>query len=243
VKALRQTQNGWRVTAARDGSAVNAEHSAVLLAAPAFKLAEIPVEGAGDLSLAPLGEIVYAPVASLVLGFRREDVAHPLDGFGVLVPEVERRHILGAVFSSSLFPHRAPAGHVLISCYLGGMRAPELATRDTAAAVAVALGDLREMLGMRGEPVFVHHTVYRKAIPQYEVGFGRFRDWMNQLEANAPGLFLAGHFRDGISVSDSIVSGARAAERLVAFAAGADPTSVPDSRPVPRAAAPVVHSH
>ena len=225
VKALRQTPNGWQVTVLHDGSEADVEHSAVLLAAPAFKLAEIPVRGIRDLSLATLSEIVYAPTASLVLGFRREDVAHPLDGFGVLVPEVERRNILGAIFSSSLFPHRAPVGHVAISCYMGGMRAPELATRDTASNVALAVQDLRGMLGVRGEPVFVQHTVFPKAIPQYEVGFGRFKNWMSELEEKAPGLFLAGHFRDGISLSDSIVSGGHAAERLGAFVAGRSLTS------------------
>ena len=225
VKALRKTENGWRVTIFQAGLESEYEHDAVLLAAPAFKLGEIPVRGLDNVSLEPLREMIYAPAASLVLGFRREDVAHPLDGFGVLVPEVERRNILGAIFSSSLFPYRAPAGHVTISCYMGGMRAPELATRDTASAVALALDDLRVMLGVRGKPVFVHHTVFPKAIPQYEVGFGRFRNWMNQLEANAPGLFLAGHFRDGISLSDSIVSGDRAAERLGAFVAGRALTS------------------
>jgi protoporphyrinogen/coproporphyrinogen III oxidase len=225
VKALRRKPGCWGVIVIRHGGEAEFEHSAVLLAAPAFKLAEIPVHGAGDVSLAPLGEIVYAPVASLVLGFRRQDVAHPLDGFGVLVPEVERRNILGAIFSSSLFPQRAPGEHVLVSCYLGGMRAPALATRITASAVALVLDDLRGMLGVRGEPVFVQHTVFPKAIPQYEVGFGRFKHWMNQLEGNAPGLFLAGHFRDGISLSDSIVSGACAAERLGAFVAGRALTS------------------
>lgn len=225
VKELRKTETGWRVTAVHDNFQMHREHDAVLLAAPAFKLADIAVHGEGDLSLAPLREILYAPAASLVLGFRREDVGHPLDGFGVLVPEVERRNILGAIFSSSLFPHRAPASHVTISCYIGGMRAPEFATRDTAAAVDLALDDLRVMLGVRNKPVFIHHTVFPKAIPQYEVGFGRFRNWMNQLEANAPGLFLAGHFRDGISLSDSIVSGERAAERLATFVAGRALTS------------------
>jgi protoporphyrinogen/coproporphyrinogen III oxidase len=220
VKELRRTKAGWQVTAVCDGTEAQSEHEAVLLAAPAFKLADIAVCGAKELSLAPLREIVYAPAASLVLGFRREDVAHSLNGFGVLVPEVERRNILGAVFSSSLFPHRAPAGHVVITCYVGGMRAPQLATRDTAAVVELALADLRPMLSVRGKPVFVHHAAFPKAIPQYEVGFGQFRNWMNQFESNAPGILLAGHFRDGISLSDSIVSGDRAAERIGAFVTG-----------------------
>ena len=217
VQALRRSGDRWEVDVLRDGCRMTHTHTAVLLAAPAHKLAGIELQAGHDVTLATLGEIPYAPVASLVLGFRREDVAHPLDGFGVLVPEVERRNILGAIFSSSLFPYRAPAGHVLLSCYLGGMRAPESAARDTASAVSLALEDLRGMLGVRGEPVFVHHSVFRKGIPQYEVGFGRFRIWMNELEKKAPGIFLAGHFRDGISLGDSIVSGHKAAERIGAF--------------------------
>lgn len=220
VTELRQTEAGWRVTVMHDSVASTREHEAVLLCAPAFRLAEIAVRSANDVSLAPLREMIYAPVASVVLGFRREDVAHPLDGFGVLVPEAERRNILGAIFSSSLFPGRAPDGHVTISCYIGGMRAPELAACDTESTVALVVSDLRASLGVSGNPVFVHHTRFPRAIPQYEVGFGHFRNWMNQIESNAPGLFLAGHFRDGISLSDSIVSGDRAAERLTAFAAG-----------------------
>lgn len=225
VKAIRQTQDHWELDVTCDGCEKACQHDAVLLAGTAYKLAEIRLETSKNLSLAPLGEIYYAPVASLVLGFRREDVEHPLDGFGVLVPEVEKLNILGVIFSSSLFPGRAPAGHVTVTCYVGGLRAPALATRDTKSVVELALADLRTLLGVRGRPVFVHHSIYPKAIPQYEVGFGRFRDLMNNLEENAPGLFLAGHYRDGISLSDSIVSGDKAAERLGAYIAGRNPAS------------------
>jgi oxygen-dependent protoporphyrinogen oxidase len=229
VKAIRQRPEGWDLDVSCGGSETTFEHEAVLLAGTAHRLAEIPLQSQAKLSLAPLGEILYAPAASLVLGFRREDVTHPCSGFGVLVPEVERLNILGVIFSSSLFPDRAPAGHVTLTCYVGGLRAPELATRDTKSIVEVALGDLRTLLGVKGRPVFVHHTVYPKAIPQYEVGFGRFRDLMNNLETKAPGLFLAGHYRDGISLSDSIVSGAKAAGRIgdyVKASATADGPSV-----------------
>jgi oxygen-dependent protoporphyrinogen oxidase len=230
VKAIRQRPNGWNLDVTCGGSETTFEHEAVLLAGTAHKLAEIRLETNPALSLAPLGEIHYAPVASLVLGFRREDVEHTLDGFGILVPEVERLNILGVIFSSSLFPDRAPAGHVTLTCYVGGLRAPALATRDTKSIVELALGDLRTLLGVCGRPIFVHHSVYPKAIPQYEVGFGRFRDLMNNLETNAPGLFLAGHYRDGISLSDSIISGANAAgqigKHVASRSAGLRPGSV-----------------
>jgi oxygen-dependent protoporphyrinogen oxidase len=223
VRALRSKQGQWEVDVSSGGRDVTCRHDAVLLAGTAHQLARIQLEAAKNLSLAPLGEIHYAPAASLVLGFRREDVAHPLDGFGVLIPEVERLNMLGAIFSSALFPNRAPAGHVTITCYAGGLRAPALATLATAPLVELALADLRTLLGVRGRPVFVHHTSYPKAIPQYEVGFGRFRALMDNLEAGAPGLFLAGHYRDGISLSDSLASGAHVAERLGAYVAGRPP--------------------
>ena len=77
--------------------------------------------------------------------------------------------------------------------------------------------DLSVLLGVRGKPVFQHCVFFPKAIPQYNVGYGRFKELMNDLEAKAPGLFLAGHYRDGVSLSDSIVSGCNVAERLERF--------------------------
>jgi len=77
--------------------------------------------------------------------------------------------------------------------------------------------DLRTILGIRGEPVFEHHVLYPRAIPQYEVGYGRFTSMLTDLETRAPGLFFAGHYRDGISLGDSIVSGHNATDRIVAY--------------------------
>jgi protoporphyrinogen/coproporphyrinogen III oxidase len=169
---------------------------------------------ASALDLAPLSEIRYPPVASVVLGFRREDVAHPCEGFGMLIPKIEGFKILGTIFSSSLFPDRAPAGHHTLTSYVGGERYPELASLPAEKLYEVVCEDLRVLLGVRGRPTFQHCVVYPKAIPQYNVGYGRYRDLMMEVETKAPGLFLAGHYRDGVSLSDSIVSGCNVVERL-----------------------------
>jgi oxygen-dependent protoporphyrinogen oxidase len=156
-------------------------------------------------------------VSSVVLGFRREDVAHPLDGFGVLIPEVEKFSILGTIFSSSLFPNRAPAGHVTLTCYLGGARNPDLALLDPKSQLELVRQDLRGLLGVTGSPVFQHHYIFPNAIPQYDVGYGKFKELMNSMEIQCPGFFIAGHYRDGISLGDSIVSGENAAARIATF--------------------------
>jgi oxygen-dependent protoporphyrinogen oxidase len=219
VTGVRQVADGWQVEYRMDGETRSAEHSAVLFAGTAHQLAKLRVVAADAPDMGSLANIYYPPVASVVLGFRREDVAHPLDGFGVLVPEVEKLNILGSLFSSSLFPNRAPAGHVTLTSYLGGARNPKLAEGDSESLVELVMGDLRKLLGVSGQPVFRHCFSYPKAIPQYQVGYGAFKDLMSRLESKCPGLFLAGNYRDGISLGDSIVSGHTAAERLAAHLA------------------------
>jgi oxygen-dependent protoporphyrinogen oxidase len=174
--------------------------------------ASASVESAGSRPLAALEHIVYPPVASLFFGFRREQIAHPLDGFGALVPAVEGRSVLGVLFSSTLFSERAPAGHVALTVYVGGTRQPELARLPPEELCPRVLADLRELLGVHGDPVFTHTTFWPHAIPQYNLGYERFLDVMTQAEAEHPGLFIGGHVRDGISLANCITAGGRLAD-------------------------------
>ena len=217
VTRLTQTPEGWRVDVRERGQQTSEEHSGVIYAGTAFKLAELEVQTAMPLRLATFAEIRYPPVASVVLGFRREDVAHPCAGFGMLIPKVEGFKILGTIFSSSLFPNRAPAGHLTLTSYVGGERFPELASLPPEKLFALTCEDLRVLLGVKGKPSFEHSVYYPRAIPQYNVGYGRYREQMAEIEKKAPGLFLAGHYRDGISLSDTIVSGCNVAERAGEF--------------------------
>ncbi len=235
VTKITLMESGWRVST----SAGEAEHSAVIYCGTAHKLAELNVElGApvsaparikggntpdrrpalqSRLDLSAFSEIRYPPVASVVLGFRREDVAHPCQGFGMLIPKIEGFNILGTIFSSSLFPNRAPAGHLTLTSYLGGERQPELALLPMDKLVELTCEDLRVLLGVRGQPAFVHGVVYPKAIPQYNLGYGRYRGLLTEIENQAPGLFFAGHYRDGVSLGDSILSGCNIAEGVERF--------------------------
>ena len=214
VKRISQTSNGWAVDVTEADRENRQEHSAVIYAGTAHRLAELGLDAKAWLSLTRFSSVRYPPVASVVLGFRREDVAHPCEGFGMLIPKVEGFKILGTIFSSSLFPNRAPAGHLTLTSYIGGERYPELASLPPEKLFALTCEDLRVLLGVKGKPTFQHAVFYPKAIPQYNLGYGDYRELMSQIETKAPGLFLAGHYRDGISLSDSIISGCNAAERI-----------------------------
>jgi oxygen-dependent protoporphyrinogen oxidase len=215
VTRLTQTQDGWAVDFRNAEGVKRAEYSAVLFAGTAFRLAELRVEQAqGLLDLSMFSEIRYPPVASVVLGFRREDVAHPCNGFGMLIPKVEGFKILGTIFSSALFPNRAPAGHLTLTSYIGGERYPELASLPAEQLFEIVQEDLRVLLGVRGKPTFAHMVYWPKAIPQYNMGYGKYRARMAEIEHNVRGFFLAGHYRDGISLGDSIVSGVNVAGKI-----------------------------
>jgi oxygen-dependent protoporphyrinogen oxidase len=188
---------------------------AIVVALPAHALARLRIGSLGERPLAALDGIEHPPVSSLFLGFRREQVAHPLDGFGVLVPAVENRSVLGVLFSSSLFPNRAPAGHIALTAMVGGTRQPELAALPTNQLLARIRPDLAQLLGVAGEPVFMRHTFWPRAIPQYNLGHEQYVASMALLERNQPALFIGGQARDGISVPACVAAGEQLAVRAL----------------------------
>ncbi|HIG26500.1 MAG TPA: protoporphyrinogen oxidase [Verrucomicrobiales bacterium] len=214
ISRLESDPDGWELFSSTTKESIPRKHSAVLLTAPAFTMAKMEIGTSGDTPLKELSEITYPPVSSVALGFRREDVGHSLNGFGVLNPEKENLNTLGTIFSSSLFPNRAPEGHVLLTSYMGGSRSPDLALKPENEKIDLLLNDLKKLLHVSGKPTFINIRDYEKAIPQYVIGYDRFKNRMDQVEKQQPGLFIAGNCRNGISLSDSIMSGYSSADRI-----------------------------
>jgi len=205
--------NRWQVSWQHGNETHRESFDAVVAPLPAGALARLQIGGPGERPLAALAEIEHPPLASLFLGFRREQVSHALDGYGLLLPATERRSILGAIFSSSLFPGRAPAGCVALTVFAGGALQPEIARRPLPQLLESVRGDLRDLLGVKGEPVFVRHAFWPKSIPQYNIGHQSHRDAITSCEKMHPGLFIGGQAVDGISVSQCISAGCKLAER------------------------------
>ncbi|MCA0376664.1 MAG: protoporphyrinogen oxidase [Gemmatimonadetes bacterium] len=221
VRLVHRHQSRWMVEAGAEGAPHARLVDAVVMATPAHVLAAMELPAALRRDAAPIEQVAYPPVSTLTIGFRRGDVAHPLDGFGMLVPRVERRSVLGVLFNSTLFPERAPEGHVTLTCFVGGARQPERAREATDVLVERVLHDLRELLGVRGEPVFASHVYWPRAIPQYGVGYQAVKDAADATERQNPGLYLAGNYRTGVSVGDCIVGGLGVADRVAEYLARA----------------------
>jgi oxygen-dependent protoporphyrinogen oxidase len=105
-------------------------------------------------------------------------------------------------------------GCVTLTTYVGGMRQPNLALLGEDALLELIQKDLKEVLGVDGEPRFKNIRVYEKAIPQYVVGYGKYKALLDDLEAKHSGAYFAGNYRTGISLSDSIVNGLEIAGRI-----------------------------
>lgn len=215
VVALSPAADGWQLRVARQDASGHREtvvlHAAdVILAVPAFAAADL-VAGLDQAAATALRAIPYPPLAVVHLGYHREDVAHPLDGFGMLCPAEEHRHILGSLWPSTLFEGRAPQGMVLLTMFVGGVRAAELARRDDAAIIADVRRELAALLGARGLPTLARVIRWEQAIPQYLAGHERQMAAVERMEAARPGLRLLGNYRGGVSVGQCWLNGRRTA--------------------------------
>jgi protoporphyrinogen/coproporphyrinogen III oxidase len=211
VSALDHERGRWCVRTA-EGGAFDAD--AVILATEAHAAARLVRRL--DPSLATLlEEIPYSSAATVSLGYRRADVPHPLDGFGFVVPRTEGKALLAATFSSVKYPSRAPAGHVLLRGFLGGMLNAAILTEDDDALAARARNELREALGITAQPVLTRLHRWPASMPQYRVGHLARVEAIEHAVAALPGLALAGAAYRGVGIADCVRSGEAAAEQVL----------------------------
>ena len=218
TRAQRVTlDQGWKITTDK-GEQFEAD--AVCLAVPAYVAASLLAETHEKLA-DKLRQIKYASTATINFGYRRAAIAHPLNGFGFVVPFIEKRSLIACTFSSVKFPGRAPDDHVLLRAFAGGALQPEIFALAESEMSTRVEADLRELLGISEDPRFIEVAKWERSMPQYEVGH---LDRVNEIEALAteiPGLALAGNAYRGAGIPDCIRSGEAAAESLLNYGARA----------------------
>jgi len=214
--AAESGRKGLEVTYEQDGEGRSLTADAVILAVPAYA-ASLLVRNLSAHTAEMLEAVYYPPVAEVFLGFREDQFAMALDGFGYLVPAKESRNILGTIWSSSIFPGRAPEGHVALTTFVGGARQPGLLNGDDDRILQLVLDDIRSIMGARGEPSFTRIIRWSRAIPQYNLGYQSLLDSLDALEGEVPGLFFCSNYRGGIAVGDCLMSGKSTATRATHY--------------------------
>ncbi|QGJ70188.1 Protoporphyrinogen oxidase [Planctomycetales bacterium 10988] len=210
IQNLQFVDQMWEV----ETSAGMRRFDSLILALPTSAASKIV--NAFDQELASaMAEIPYAGAAIVSLGFAREQIAHPLNGFGFVVPEIEGRDLLACSFSSIKFAGRAPEGKVLLRAFIGGAKRPELVHASEEELFQKVLFDLRELLGISGEPELKIVSRYPEKMPQYHVGHQARIEKIETLAKKWKGLALAGNAYHGVGIPDCILSGERAAEQIL----------------------------
>ncbi len=200
--------------------------NAVVNAAPAHAAANQlrNLDGAlGNL----LADIPFAPMAVIALGFEQHKIHHDLQGFGLLVPSREKRDLLGALWTSSIFAGRTPARMALIRCMAGGAANPAIMEVDDEELVNLAMAELRPLLGIQGTPVMARVIRHKRAIAQYIVGHPARLKAIDQACRRLPGLFLTGSSYQGISVNSCCKEAESTAVNVLSTIAGDVPIPVP----------------
>ena len=212
VDRIRRSEDGFTLEGAALDQALTAD--AVVLACPAH--ASAPMVREMDAGLADLmSEIPYSPLAVVCLGYAREQVAHHMNGFGFLAPRDAGLRLLGALWTSSIFPGRAPDGQVLIRCMIGGARDPEALELSDEELLAVIYAELEGAMGLSGDPSFCRIFRHELGIPQYTLGHPDRIVAMEERAAALGGLVLGGNAYRGVSVNDCAKNAWPAAEKAL----------------------------
>lgn len=207
VTSIGETADGWRVDSDKEQfTATN-----LVVAAPVNN--SLALLHHIDQSM-PLQKIAQTKIASVVCGFGGGATLPP--GFGFLTPEQEQRFTLGCLFSSNMFPGRAPDGHILFEILIGGRRHPERLDLDDETLTNRALADVQDILDLPRSPVYTRVLRHEGGIPQLEKGYPDLLNWRDNLVARRPGLHVCGFGWEGIGLNDMMKTATRVASAIAA---------------------------
>jgi oxygen-dependent protoporphyrinogen oxidase len=206
VKKISRNNNSWTVTVQKQtGEQTAHDFDQVISTIPSHRLDSIDwqnIKEHDELNI--LNSSTHHPLAMVYLGYEKKDILHPLDGFGFLVPEVEKKKILGTLFSSTLFPGRAPDGKILLTTFIGGERDPSLAQQKESTLISTAKKELTNLLKIKGEPTFQKVKKWPNAIPLPDKQMIKCKKAAQKLSLQNPGLSFSGSYLCGVSLPNCL---------------------------------------
>lgn len=209
--AIEKKEDAYEIKL-ENGETIDA--NVVVAAVPAYQLAGMVREMSVVLADI-LNAILYAPMNVVCFGYEREKIGHDLNGFGYLIPKKEGCSILGTLWDSSIFPNRAPEGHVLLRSMMGGATNPTAIDLSDRHVQDYVMADLHEIMGIDAEPDFIRIFRHRNAIPQYTVGHGQRLLALEEGIHQFPGFFFTGNAFFGIGLNDCVQASNRTAEKVI----------------------------
>ena len=202
---VERKENMWKLSYNHKNKLFEEVFDQVISTVPSHKINSIKWDNIikGE-KLDILTKAKHYPLSLVFLGFPRKMIAHPLDGFGFLVPECENLNILGTLFSSTLFPERAPKDHVLLTTFVGGERKPGLTLLPDSEIFSIVVKELNKLLGLKGNPSFKSLKKWEQAIPLPDKSMKHRKNAASELQEANEGLFFCGSFLSGVSLPNCL---------------------------------------
>lgn len=207
VTRVSPVENGWEVATTQH----NIRCQNLVLALPVNNALSL-LENVDGIDHPPMPKVPEARIATIALGFT--DKAQVPFGFGYLAPEREKRFALGTLFSSHMFPGRAPRGHVLMEALVGGRRHPDRLELDDETMIRRVYEDLSQLLVLPEKPCFTHVMRPRAGIPQLEGGYPALLSWLEHVH-NSKGLHVCGFGWHGIGINDMTKEAKKVADNIL----------------------------
>ncbi len=202
VQKIRRLSDGFEIATAGHGTIVS---KAVVLAVQPHVATELLEPIDSDAS-SVIREITAPSVGVVFLGYKSSQVDHALDGLGFLCTKSAGKLVSGVQFNSTMFPNRAPAGHVSISAYVGGARISELAKLPDSELIDAVSTEIAQSLGISGMPVVARTHRWLRGLPQYSMGHADRRAKIAALSERSPGIYVTGNYLDGVSIAACLKS-------------------------------------
>jgi oxygen-dependent protoporphyrinogen oxidase len=206
VKNVEKTENKYKI----DGR----EFDKVVFCCNSHDIAEITKSLDSDLS-AEMAKVEFSPVFICGMGFKKDDIGQPLDGFGYLVTPSEKSIVLGTLFSSSLFAGRAPEGYSLITVITIGDRNRDAFAKSDEELKAEAFSDIKDVLKINTQPECTIAFRHNRAMPQYYIGHLNIKSNVDKILRNHKGIYIGGNTFGGVSIADCIATSSALAEQIV----------------------------
>jgi len=214
VTSIDRTNDGYIVSYKHNGIDEAIVCDAVLSTVPAYVASEIFAKFNNNFKT-HADAIYYPPVLVYFLAYEKKNIKQPLDGFGFLIPEKEKKSFLGALWSSVIFPFRADENFATFTLFVGGSRNPDFVKEDRNKLLDKVREEFEQLMRINGQPVYSAHRFWEKAIPQYNIGYIEHEKFFDEFEKQNPGLFISGNFRGGISVGDCIKNADLVTEKII----------------------------
>ena len=214
VNRIGFEKNKFNIEYIKDKKITKMQFDKVVLTVPLHRINDIQFDMLLKNRIKSLSEVYYPPIKMVTIAFKNNDCKKKFNGYGILVPEVEKMNILGVLYLSSMFNDSAPKDETLITVFVGGSRQPSLAKLDDKKIEKIILDDLKVIYGFNVKPEFIKTRFWPHSIPQYDLNYSKKIDLIKSIETDCPGLLFNGNFINGISLENNILNSLEIAKKI-----------------------------